>query len=250
MAQADASIGVKTGINAFGQKNFIGAFAPPAAVVNDADFLPTLAPRDWIGGVAEAVKVALIKDADFFAFLEEQAGALTNRDLVRMEQVIYRSAALHLDHIANGGDPFEFGSSRPLDFGHWAAHKLEPLSGYELGHGQAVALGIALDSTYAHLRGLLPQGQWQRILILLRTLGFALYDARMEPEHGLLDGLREFQAHLGGRLTIMLLWDIGQGLEVHEIDPEQVGASLVLLKKEAAASYTALRSNYFGSRRR
>ena len=236
MAQADASIGVKNGINAFGQKNFIGAFAPPAAVVNDLDFLPTLSSRDWIGGVAEAVKVALIKDADFFTFLEEHAEALADRDLALMQQVIYRCAALHLEHIARGGDPFEFGSSRPLDFGHWAAHRLEHLSGYELGHGQAVALGLALDSTYAHLMGLLPRGQWQRILTTLRSLGFALYDARMEVEHGLLDGLKEFQQHLGGRLTIMLLWDIGQGLEVHDLDPDLVRESLDFLKKRAATS--------------
>jgi 3-dehydroquinate synthase len=236
MAQADASIGVKNGINAFGQKNFIGAFAPPVAVLNDADFLTSLSQRDWIGGVAEAVKVALIKDAAFFTFLEEHAGALANRDLDCMQQVIYRSAALHLDHIARGGDPFESGSSRPLDFGHWAAHKLEHLSGYELGHGQAVALGIALDSTYARLLGLLPQSQWQRILTTLKTLGFALSDPRLEMEHSLLDGLREFQEHLGGRLTVMLPWDIGQGLEVHEIDPDLVRESLAWLKKAAARS--------------
>jgi 3-dehydroquinate synthase len=236
MAQADASIGVKNGINAFGKKNFIGTFAPPVAVLNDADFLPTLSQRDWIGGVAEAVKVALIKDADFFAFLEEHAEALAERDLALMEQVIHRCAVLHLDHIAHSGDPFEFGSSRPLDFGHWAAHKLEHLSGYELGHGQAVALGIALDSTYAYLAGLLPQTQWQRILTTLRTLGFALYDPRLDARHGLLDGLSEFREHLGGRLTIMLLQDIGQGIEVHNIDLDLMRQSLTVLEDAAAAS--------------
>jgi len=236
MAQCDASIGVKCGINAFGKKNFIGAFAPPVAVLNDIDFLPTLSQRDWIGGVAEAVKVALIKDAAFFTFLEEHAGALADRDLDLMEQVIHRCAALHLDHIANGGDPFECGSSRPLDFGHWAAHKLEQLTGHELGHGQAVAMGLALDSTYAYLTGLLPHGQWQRILTTLANLGFALDDGMLAVEHGLLDGLTEFREHLGGRLTIMLLWDIGQGLEVHEVDPDLVGESLSLLKEHAADS--------------
>jgi len=236
MAQADASIGVKNGINAFGKKNFIGTFAPPAAVLNDADFLPTLTQRDWIGGVAEAVKVALIKDSDFFSFIEEHAEALAQRDLALMQQVIYRCALLHLDHIANGGDPFEFGSSRPLDFGHWAAHKLEHLSGFELGHGQAVALGMALDSTYAYLAGLLPQSQWQRMLTTLRTLGFELYDPWMEAQYGLLDGLDDFREHLGGRLTIMLIRDIGQGIEVHDIDPDLVQQSLTILKKSASAS--------------
>ena len=236
MAQLDASIGVKNGINAFGKKNFIGTFAPPVAVLNDAAFLPTLSQRDWIGGVAEAVKVSLIKDPDFFTYLEEHAEALAERDLDRMERVIYRCAALHLDHIANAGDPFESGSSRPLDFGHWAAHKLEHLSGYELGHGQAVALGIALDSTYAYLSGLLPQAQWQRILTTLRTLGFELCDPWLDVQHGLLDGLNEFREHLGGRLTIMLLWDIGQGLEVHDIDLDLMRQSLTVLQDTAAAS--------------
>jgi 3-dehydroquinate synthase len=236
MAQADASIGVKNGINAFGKKNFIGTFAPPVAVINDADFLPTLSQRDWIGGLAEAVKVALIKDANFFTFLEEHAEALAERDQGLMQRVIYRCAVLHLDHIANGGDPFEFGSSRPLDFGHWAAHKLEHLSGYELGHGQAVALGLALDSTYSYLAGLLPQSQWQRILTTLRTLGFELYDPCLDVEHGLLDGLEEFREHLGGLLNIMLIWDIGQGMEVHEIEPDLVRQSLTILQDSASAS--------------
>jgi 3-dehydroquinate synthase len=236
MAQADASVGVKNGINAFGKKNFIGTFAPPVAVLNDSDFLPTLSQRDWIGGVAEAVKVALIKDADFFSYLEDHANALAERDLGLMERVIHRCAVLHLDHIATGGDPFEFGSSRPLDFGHWAAHKLEHLSGYELGHGQAVALGIALDSTYAYVTGLLPQGQWQRILTTLRTLGFELFDPWMDAQYGLLDGLNEFREHLGGRLTVMLIWDIGQGIEVHEIDMDLLQQSLNILKDRVAAT--------------
>jgi 3-dehydroquinate synthase len=236
MAQADASIGVKNGINAFNKKNFIGTFAPPVAVLNDIDFLPTLSQRDWIGGVAEAVKVALIKDADFFSYLEEHAEAVAERDLALMQRVIYRCAVLHLDHIANGGDPFEFGSSRPLDFGHWAAHKLEHLSGYELGHGQAVALGIALDSTYAYLAGLLARNQWQRILTTLRTLGFELYDSWMDAQYSLLDGLREFREHLGGRLTIMLIWDIGQGIEVHDIEPDLVQQSLEILEDNASTS--------------
>jgi len=235
LAQCDAAIGVKNGINAFGKKNFVGTFAPPAAVLNDFDFLPTLSQRDWIGGVAEAVKVALIKDAAFFAFLEEHAHDLANRDREIMEQVVYRTAALHLDHIANGGDPFEFGSSRPLDFGHWAAHRLETLSGYELGHGAAVAVGLALDATYASLAGLLPKREWRRILSTLANLGFDLYVPELE-DPGLLTGLEEFREHLGGSLAILLPWDIGQSLEVRDPDSTLILAALDLLRKQALAS--------------
>ncbi len=229
LSQADAAIGVKNSVNALGQKNFLGVFAPPAAVLNDFNYLTTLSQKDWIGGVAEAVKVALIKDADFFAFLENQAEALVQRDLHAMQQVIQRCAALHLDHIAASGDPFEQGSSRPLDFGHWAAHRLELLSGFELGHGEAVALGLALDTTYSYLGGLLPKGAWQRVLELLANLGFALYVPQMYDQEALLQGLEDFRAHLGGRLTIILLWEIGQGLEANEIEPQTVRAAIDLL---------------------
>ena len=98
-----------------------------------------------------------------------------SRDLSAMEQVIRRCAVLHLSHIASGGDPFELGSSRPLDFGHWSAHKLEQLTDHRLSHGEAVAIGIALDTTYSYLAGFLPEDDWRRIISLLPALGLSVY---------------------------------------------------------------------------
>ncbi len=237
LAQADAALGLKNGINAFGKKNFIGTFTPPGAVLNDFTFLTTLSPRDWLSGVAEAVKVALIKDAAFFAFLESHAQALKDRNLALMQQVIYRSAGLHLDHIATSGDPFESGSSRPLDFGHWAAHKLEALTGHRLRHGEAVAMGMALDATYSHLAGLLPKGDCQRVLATLTNLGFALYVPELGDCQRILAGLEEFREHLGGRLTIMLLEGIGRGLEVNQMDPDCVRCSIEVLQQRARDAF-------------
>ena len=222
LAQNDSGVGVKNGINAFGKKNFLGTFAPPHAVLNDFNFLDTLDERDWRSGVAEAVKVALIKDARFFALIADNAEAIALRDAATMEQIIYRCAKLHLNHIANSGDPFEAGSSRPLDFGHWAAHRLEYLTNYRLRHGEAVASGIALDSTYSYLSGLLPWREWQQILNVLKAIGFTLYVPEMAANphlsRCLFQGLTEFREHLGGELTIMLLKGIGRGVEIHEVD--------------------------------
>ncbi|QFS44844.1 3-dehydroquinate synthase [Nostoc sphaeroides] len=225
LAQNDSGVGVKNGINAFGKKNFLGTFAPPYAVINDSAFLTTLDDRDWRSGIAEAIKVALIKDASFFDYIHSHSAALAQRDMDTMQQVIYRCAQLHLEHIANSGDPFEMGSSRPLDFGHWAAHKLEHLTNYRLRHGEAVAIGIALDCTYSYLVGLLDCSQWQRVLSTLSALGFTLYVpemveklSQMEDPDCLFRGLTEFREHLGGELTLMLLQRIGKGVEVHEVD--------------------------------
>jgi len=225
LAQNDAGIGVKNGINAFGKKNFLGTFTPPFAVINDRAFLDALDNRDWRAGIAEAVKVALLKDPGFFAFLEANVEALARRDKSVMDEVIYRCAELHLAHIATAGDPFEMGSSRPLDFGHWAAHKLEQLSGFALRHGEAVAIGIALDVTYSHLAGMVGADVWQRVLQIFRASGFRLFvpelEAALEEPAGnpsIFSGLEEFREHLGGELAIMLLDGIGRGREVHEVD--------------------------------
>ncbi|PPS45402.1 3-dehydroquinate synthase [Chroococcidiopsis sp. TS-821] len=238
LAQNDSGVGVKNGINAFGKKNFLGTFAPPFAVLNDFDFLTTLDDRDWRSGIAEAVKVALIKDSDFFDFITTHTKKIARRDLQVMQQLIYRCAQLHLEHIATSGDPFEKGSSRPLDFGHWVAHKLEHLTNYNLRHGEAVAIGIALDSTYSYLIGLLTKSDWQQILETLQALGFSLYVPelaaqlhQLEHPNCIFRGLQEFQEHLGGELTLMLLEKIGKGVEVHRVDLLMYERAIALLQR-------------------
>jgi 3-dehydroquinate synthase len=228
LSQNDSGVGVKNGVNYKDKKNFIGTFAPPVAVFNDDSFLATLSERDWRSGISEAIKVALIKDAAFYYRIEENIEKLVGRDQKAMNELIQDCAALHLQHIASG-DPFELGSSRPLDFGHWSAHKLEQLSDFHIRHGEAVAMGIALDTLYSALSGRLSMQKAERILHLLLKAGFEithpLLDIQNETSE-ILKGLEEFREHLGGQLTIMLLADIGTGEEVHDLN-------LSLLKQAA-----------------
>jgi len=229
LSQNDSAVGVKNSINAFGKKNYLGTFTPPFAVLNDFTFLESLEDRDWASGISEAIKVALIKDLEFFEWLEKEASALARREMEPMKEHIIRSAKHHMDHIA-GADPFEFGSSRPLDFGHWAAHKLEKLSDFRIRHGEAVAIGIALDSAYSFLQGRIEEADLLRIFKVFHTLGLALYAPELQEE-ALLQGLKEFQEHLGGRLTIMLLEKLGKGVEVHEMDQQLIVKALHLLQR-------------------
>lgn len=237
LAQNDAGIGVKNGINAFGKKNFIGTFQPPFAVINDYAFLDSLEQRDWRAGIAEAVKIALVRDAGFFDYLEQQAYSLENRNSSTIKTVVRRCAELHMQHIRTAGDPFEHGSARPLDFGHWAAHRLENLTDYELKHGEAVAIGIALDSIYSHLIGALDIGALCRILATLTELGFTLYIQELD-DPSLFEGLVQFREHLGGELTITLLQSIGQGFEVHEVDQPLYLQGIKNLKEYVLAEAT------------
>ena len=239
LAQNDAGVSVKNGINAFGKKNFVGTFSPPFAVLNDRRFLETLSRRDRLAGLAEAVKAALIRDADFFAWMVGQAQALEACDPESVAFLIRRCAEIHLQHIAGSGDPFEFECGRPLDFGHWAAHKLESLTHYRLRHGEAVAIGVALDTLYSVHAGFLKPQEAERVMTLLKTLGLPLWDdALMNPD--LLDGLTEFREHLGGELTVTLLNAIGEAFEVHEIREDLVQKSTAQLHRQFVASCSGL----------
>jgi 3-dehydroquinate synthase len=240
LAQADSGVGVKNGVNHYGAKNFVGAFAPPFAVLNDLDFIDGLPARDKIAGMAEAVKVALIRDGDFFTWLERHADDLITFARPAMARMIRRCAELHMHQIAHGGDPFETGSARPLDFGHWSAHKLETLTHHHLRHGEAVAIGVALDSRYSVLAGMLEAGAEERILTLLEHLGFRLWHPALEAkgEGGdlqVMDGLREFREHLGGELTVTLLAGLGRGVEVHVIDDALMRDAIAWLKERDRA---------------
>ncbi len=231
LSQCDSGVGVKNGINAFGKKNFIGTFAPPFAVINDFTLLGTLPERDARAGFVEAVKVACIRSRGFFESLESNARALANFEPEPVRQLIRRCAELHVTHIATSGDPFEFGSARPLDFGHWAAHKLEQISNFTLRHGEAVAIGVALDVVYSRRGGLLSAENAERVLRLLETLGYELFVADLVRENSrhemlVLEGLEEFREHLGGTLAITLLKDIGQGFEVSEMDRAVIGEAI------------------------
>jgi 3-dehydroquinate synthase len=240
LAQDDPGVGVKNGVNLFGSKNFVGTFAPPFAVLNDLALLDALPPREKIAGMAEAVKVALIRDRDFFHWLERHADDLVLFERAAVGWMIRRWAELHMRQIAQGGDPFETGSARPLDFGHWAAHKLEMLTRHHLRHGEAVAIGIALDTRYSVLAGLLAEADAARACGLLEHLGFrlwhpALASRDLEGRHALLEGLREFQEHLGGELTITLLAGLGRGVEVHAVDEALILEAIAWLEARANA---------------
>lgn len=234
LSQNDSGVGVKNAVNLKGVKNYTGTFAPPWAVLCDFDFLDALPRRERIAGVAEAVKVALIRDRDFFLWLEANMLRLAAFDRDAEERMIRRCAELHMRQIGEGGDPFETGSARPLDFGHWAAHKLESLTRHHVRHGEAVAVGIALDARYSVLAGLLAPGCEERIAALLEGLGFRVFHPALtrpgaDGRPAILDGLAEFREHLGGALTVTLLRDLGVGEEVNAIDPALVAQAVAWL---------------------
>ncbi len=223
LAQDDSGVGVKCAINAFGKKNWVGAFAVPFAVINDFSFLHTQDEPTRRAGLVEAIKVALVKDRAFFDWIEENLAGLAALEPDVLEVCVEKSALLHARHISGGGDPFETGSSRPLDFGHWAAHKLEAMTSYQLSHAPAVAVGLALDTLYSARSGLLEFSIAEQILRVLDALQLSTYHPALDwlddgGRRRVLGGIDEFREHLGGELTVLLLEDLGRGVDVHQFD--------------------------------
>ena len=223
LAQNDSGIGVKNGVNLQGAKNFLGTFAPPYAVINDNTFLSTLSDRDWRAGIAEAFKVATIKDREFLSWLQQNTGLLRERNSKAMQYLVKRCAELHVQHIQNNGDPFEFGDARPLDFGHWLGHKLESLTFHELNHGEAVSIGICVDLLYAARLGFIPKAEAHKIITSLSDCGLPTWHdtcSQKAPDNELLiyHGIEEFREHLGGNLCITLPKPVGDKTEVNCLD--------------------------------
>lgn len=217
LAQADSGVGVKNSVNLFQKKNWVGTFAVPWAVLNDRQLLNTLSDRDFVCGFSEAVKVSLLKDADFFHRIHAAAAQIPQRQAACWP-IIAESARWHLKHITEGGDAFEMLEARPLDFGHWSAHKLEAMTDFDLRHGEAVAIGLAIDVMYSNMVYGLPDAQAEQIMDCLAQMGLLLDHPVLSRTDELFRGLEEFRQHLGGRLTLTMLESIGHPIDVHTVD--------------------------------
>jgi len=235
LSQADSGVGVKNSVNLFQKKNWVGTFAVPWAVINDASLLATLPDRDFRCGFSEAVKVTLLKDREGFEEVVRLAARIRERDMTAAAPVILRSARLHLDHITQGGDPFEALEARPLDYGHWSAHKLEVMSDFTLRHGEAVGIGVAVDTVYSSLVHGFPQTDAARVLQCLVDLGLPIDHEALHDTDVLFRGLEEFRQHLGGRLTLTMLPRIGEKLDVHEVDRAAMREAIGRVRDFAAA---------------
>ena len=236
LAQDDSAVGVKNGVNAFGKKNFVGTFAPPHAVLNGRNMLVTLSDRDWRAGISEAIKVALLKDPAFFAWIEAHATDLRERSLGAMAssctaappticstspRAATRSSSAPRGRSTSGTGPRTSSSSSGLRAAPWRGRRRRHRPGF---------------STYSHLARGLPLADWRRIVDLFAAVGLPAWHRELVTEGAdgrpaVLDGLQEFREHLGGRLTIMLLERIGSGFEVHEMDEAVVLEASALLRR-------------------
>ena len=223
---AQSNSGATTGLNLLGVKNLVSAFAPPWAVINDFHFLRTLSRRDRIAGLAEAFKVAIIKDGGFLSFLVAKAEALREGDESATEQTIMRCAELHAAHWRSSL-PFETTAGPLLDFGGWSTPWLETTTGYGLRHGEAMAIALALDLTLARNRGLIGTHELESLARTLHTVGLPLWHPALKSREGegalgIRRGLEEFRQHRGGELSLVMPSGLGQSCQITDLSEAEI----------------------------
>lgn len=220
LAQVDASIGGKNGVNLGGFKNLVGCFRQPEFVLCDLGMLDSLPAGEVANGMAEIVKHALIADAGMFAFLEEHAGHALALDPTTIEQLVGRSVAIKAGVVAR--DERESGERRILNFGHTFGHALEKIGGWS--HGEAVSIGMVLAAGLSVKMGRLSAAAYERIIALLRRLRLPVA-AAADPVQ-VLEALRRDKKREAAVIRFVLLDDIGQA-SVKEIGIRELGRQLV-----------------------
>jgi 3-dehydroquinate synthase len=213
VAMIDASVGGKTGVDTPQGKNLIGAFHPPAAVIADPLTLNPLPDREYRGGLAEAVKHGLVADRSYFEWIETEIPALTRRDPATVSRLVRRSVEIKSEVVS--GDERESGRRSILNAGHTVAHALERASGYQLPHGEAVALGLIVECQLAERLGIAPPGLSARVAGLLARLGLPGRLPYPVDADTLLGTMAGDKKNRGARIRFALASGVGH---VHEGD--------------------------------
>jgi 2-epi-5-epi-valiolone synthase len=241
VAQIDASIGLKGGVNFAGSKNYLGCFKPPSGTLVDPGFLPTLPARHLRCGMAEIVKIAVVRDAKLFVQIERfgpsliASGFREHGEAGRL--ILGRSIELMLEELEQ--NCFEDrGLERLVDFGHTFSPLLEAQSGYRIAHGEAVAIDMALSSAIAVETQLLDKGSFYRIVRLLIGLGLPIHSVLLDPIH-LRQAMLDATLHRNGCVNLVVPTSIGSAsfLASHEsVTEDMLNRAIEILRESLDAA--------------
>jgi 3-dehydroquinate synthase len=215
LSQIACAASMHSSINAFGKKDFLAAFAPPFAVINDSEFLRTLPPRETIAGLAMALRGALVSDSSLFGWIRLNAAALRAGDSELASTLVRRAAE----------------QPPRLELGHWVAHRLEAMTHHALSHGEAIAIGSALDAACSAACGLLEHELLEPIVSTIEALGLPTYHPALEHE---VNGRRVVLDALDATRELTLVENVGRGVEVAELEPEPVLRAIDWLRERTA----------------
>lgn len=229
-AALDASIGGKTGINHAAGKNLIGAFHQPSAVLIDTEFLGTLPAREFRSGLAESVKHAAIRDADLFDWHERHAEEIVERQPEAVESLIARNCEIKAEVVSQ--DERENDLRMILNYGHTIGHSVEHLLGYELSHGECVALGMIAENAIAAARGILPREDAERVRALLDRLRLPTRLPKPVDSHEAAAVCHLDKKVRDGVINFVFITGLGQPERVTDVSDDEIVAAVDAIQPE------------------
>lgn len=217
LAMVDSSIGGKTGIDTPEAKNMMGSFYQPVSVIIDTDFLKTLDKSEYVNGMAEVIKHAIIMDRHTFHLLESRPEVFLSRsESLLQEGMIYKSCSVKKKVVMR--DEREKGLRQVLNFGHTAGHAIEQATAFKVPHGFAVGIGMAIEAILSNQRGLLPQSDLDRVLRILDSYGLLRYAGTLKKVRtdGVIRAALSDKKNVGGAIRIVLIERIGKADQINK----------------------------------
>ena len=232
VGMVDTAVGIKQGFNFAAKKNILGSFYPPLGAINDPTFLARLPQIELSCGMAEIIKMAVVRDVQFVELLEDHAAALmrsrfqsppdlAQRVLLRAEQLMMQELQSNL---------YETCQARLADFGHTFSPTLERISRYTLRHGHAVAIDMLVSAGIAIARGLCEQGVLERMVHLYEQVGLPLKSSLVTVE-ALFEGARDSCLHRSGKLNLVVPLDFGKAVYVQDLKRKDLEFSLAMMER-------------------
>jgi len=223
LAQVDSSIGGKVAVNSGTLKNIIGAFYQPKLVISDINALKTLDSRQMGNGLAEIIKYGIIRDTNFFNYIEKNLDSIRalNNDIV--EETIFRSVQIKTHFIEL--DEQDLGARQILNFGHTVGHGIESVSNFKISHGEAVALGMIAAAKISFNIGILERAELARLELLIKHAGlpFKIPSRKID---GIIQALSHDKKIVNGRIRFVLVQRIGDALMPQAIDIKTIEQTL------------------------
>lgn len=219
LAQVDSSIGGKVAVDHDRIKNRIGAFYQPSLVIADTDTLKTLPPEELANGLAEVIKSAAIMSQEFFSFLEENLGRIIAGEAGVLEEVVFRTAAIKAGVVMK--DERDSGMRNILNFGHTVGHAVESVSGFDMPHGQAVAIGMVVAARISREMGLLDKNGLDRLTGIIEKAGLPVKMPAISMEK-VMQAMKHDKKVVLDKIRFVLLESIGNAMITDKVTPALV----------------------------
>lgn len=228
LAMVDSSVGGKTGVDFRGYKNMVGAFHQPSAVYMNLSTLNTLTEKQYYSGFGEIIKHGLIKDTEYYSYIEKHLSGLNSRNIDVLEEVV--SGSCNIKRMVVENDPMEKGERALLNFGHTLGHAIEKLMNFSLLHGECVSLGMVAAGYISMKRNMISESDFNSIINMLKTLNLPVSISGLSIDN-IIETSKSDKKMDAGKIKFILLDTLGNAIIRKDVTDDEMREALSVILK-------------------